>query len=79
MRMNEDLDRIIRYVYNEFGQEFGDIIVDLKHQLKSYKDKEDKLREYIRSYYFEDNFVSIGVMKCCRNEIEEILNDGGKE
>ena len=50
----------------------------LEQQLQAYKEKEYKLREYIRSYYFEDNFLSIGVMKCCRNEIEEILNEGDK-
>ena len=52
------------------------IVEKLEKQLQSYKDKEDKLREYIESYCFDDNFVSISVMKHCRNQIEEILNEG---
>ena len=64
-KMSKELDKVIRYVYNEFGQEFGDIIVDLKHQLQAYKDKEDKLREYIDGdevgYYFFFQFCNLFV------------------
>lgn len=63
--MNKELDRIIRYVYNEFGQEFGDIIVDLKQQLQSYKSKEDKLRELcenVRQHDWEAYDVSLEIL-----------------
>lgn len=83
--MSKELDKVIRYVYNEFGQEFGDIIVDLKHQLQAYKDKEDKLREYIdgdevRVYNdkrLSDSYKD-GYARCCV-DILQILNEGGKE
>ena len=72
MGMNEDLDKVIRYVYNEFGQEFGDIIVDLKQQLQSYKEKEDKLREYLKSNWVIDEPIKF------KNDILDILNEGDK-
>ena len=79
--MNEVKNNIVEVDATQLGKaiiQLYDDYAKLKHQLKAYKDKEDRLREYLRSYYFEDNFVSIGVMKCCRNEIEEILNEGDK-
>ena len=35
----KNLDKVIRYVYNEFGQEFGDVIVDLKTINFKYKEQ----------------------------------------
>ena len=57
--MNEELDKVIqRYVYNEFGQEFGDVIVDLKHlqYIKTKKISWEYCENYIEK---EDSFYGI--------------------
>lgn len=82
--MNEDIDRVIRYVYNEFGREFVDSIVDLKQQLQAYKDKEDKLRKYCesnRGYVQGYGFVYREDEKLqeVKNNILQILNEGSDE
>ena len=46
--MNENLiNKIITYNYNNFGNEFGDALVDLQKENARLKDKNDKAIEYL--------------------------------
>ena len=46
--MNEELiNKIITYNYNNFGNEFGDALVDLQKENARLKDKNDKAIEYL--------------------------------
>ena len=59
-------EQIIADVVND-----KDYIEKLKHQLQAYKDKEDKLREYIK----ENKYCVVGE---CESDILQILNEGDK-
>ena len=59
-------EQIIADVVND-----KDYIEKLKHQLQAYKDKEDKLREYIK----ENQYCVVGE---CESDILQILNEGDK-
>lgn len=49
--MNEELiNKIITYNYNNFGNEFGDALVDLQQENARLKDKENKIIKKIESY-----------------------------
>ncbi len=49
--MNEKLiNKIITYNYNNFGNEFGDALVDLKKENARLKDKIEKVIEYVNHY-----------------------------
>ena len=43
--MNKELERVINYNYTQFGQEFGDLIVDLRNERDKYKIVLDKIKE----------------------------------
>ena len=53
---------------------------DLEHQLQAYKTKEDKLRKIIENNLFiayEEEQSTINI--CFWEELQQILNEGGKE
>lgn len=48
--MNEELiNKIITYNYNEFGNEFGDVIVDLKQKVNELENINNKLSSALNS------------------------------
>lgn len=51
----------------------------LEQQLQAYKDKEDKLREYIKTWHFEEHFDRDYEVEICSNDILQILNEGDKK
>lgn len=51
---------------------------ELKQQLQAYKDKEDKLREFLENEP-NDLYSTISTKKYWVIDILEILNEGGKE
>ena len=50
--MNKELiEKIIAYNYNEYGSEFGDALVDLKHENEWLHHIIKEVREYIQDRY----------------------------
>lgn len=66
----------IQKAYERLHRKETDEIVDyayeLEQQLQAYKDKEDKLREYIKSNWVIDEPIKF------KNDILDILNEGDK-
>ena len=80
--MNEELiEKIIAYNYNEYGAEYGDALVDLKHENEWLHHIIKEVREYI------ENNTKEGIIKDKRyfyspeqaNDILEILDKENKE
>ena len=82
--MNKELiEKIIAYNYNEYGSEFGDALVDLKHENEWLHHIIKEVREYIKdnAYWGEEtedgDFVSGKLLQDDDiTYIEEILNKG---
>lgn len=68
--MNKEEERLISYNYNELGQEFGDLIVDIRNERDKYKEVLDKIKEYINNYDVFKEF-SFPLMK--RDEEQQVL------
>lgn len=58
---------------------YSEMISDLYRKLQAYKDKEDKLREYMNGKSFEQAFENDNNMKSVERHILQILNEGEKE
>ena len=53
-------------------------IRNLLAQLQAYKDKEDKLREYIDKHYLWEYIKELDQYVTCEEDIKQILNEGDK-
>ena len=67
-----ELDEMVEEIYND-----RETVKDLERQLKAYKDKEDKLREYCRQFEYQGEYTELGRHFACR-DILQILNEGDK-
>ena len=65
--MNEELiNKIITYNYNNFGNEFGDALVDLKQENARLKDKIENATNFVDKYMDEWDF---------QDEVWQDMND----
>lgn len=70
--MNEELiNKIITYNYNNFGNEFGDALVDLKQENARLKDKIKTAFEYVDDKLTNLN-LNYGVDNEFREEYDEL-------
>lgn len=73
--MNKELiEKIITYNYNDYGAEFGDALVDLKHENEWLHHIIKEVREYIENNsQYDDNVDNYWTTT---NELLEILDKG---
>ena len=71
--MNKE-ERLISYIYNEFGQEFGNLTVDIRNERDKYKARIDIAITYLK------NCTNNGMFELRIEEYEELLKilKGGK-
>lgn len=53
------VENIITYNYNEFGNEYGDTLVDLKRAYIKQKEVLDKIKEYIKENNHQEPWKSV--------------------
>ena len=82
--MNEELiNKIITYNYNNFGNEFGDALVDLQQENARLKDKIEKVIEYVNHYesikgyyeYEECGYDEYNYEEDLKEELLELLKE----
>lgn len=79
MKMNNDNytpEKWTKKRYEQCIRELEQYIITLQHQLQSYKDKEDKLREYIEHNDFSDWHIGKDKDQFRKNDLLQILNEG---
>lgn len=72
--MNKEEERLISYNYNEFGREFGDLIVDIRNERDKYKEVLDKIKEKLEKYNDKETNMYVPVQECL-DLLEEIKNE----
>lgn len=81
--MNKELiEKIITYNYNEYGAEFGDALVDLKHENEwlhhIIKEVREDIKDTIERYkYYGTNDLDLSILSFWVEKLE-ILDKGGK-
>ena len=84
MIVNEELiNKIITYNYNNFGNEFGDALVDLQKENARLKDKFKKVIEYVNHYetirgyyeYEECGYDEYNYEEDLKEELLELLKE----
>ena len=76
--MNKELiEKIIAYNYNEYGSEFGDALVDLKHENEWLHHIIKEVREYIQDRY-DGEVLTHTFDKDNVGELLEILDKGSE-
>jgi len=74
----ELIEKIIAYNYNEYGSEFGDALVDLKHENEWLHHIIKEVREYIQDRY-DGEVLTHTFDKDNVGELLEILDKAGDE
>jgi len=73
----ELIEKIIAYNYNEYGSEFGDALVDLKHENEWLHHIIKEVREYIQDRY-DGEVLTHTFDKDNVGELLEILDKGSE-
>ena len=67
------VENIITYNYNEFGNEYGDTLVDLKRAYIKQKEVLDKIKEIIKKHKRKDGFLELNEWQT--RDILELLEE----